>query len=271
MNIKSFCFFNILTFLLTISSLSAEDTPNKDISKIAKQLQNPVASLISVPLQNNFEFGLGPNKDGTRYTLRVQPVIPLSISDEWNLIIRPIIPIISQNNVIASQSQFGLSDLQIEMFFSPKAVGESGIIWGLGPVFLFPTGTNQYLSTKKWGMGPSGVILKQSGKWTFGLLANQVWSYAGDATRPKINLTYLQPFMAHVWGKGFTVNVSSETSYDWTGKSWTVPLIAGVSQIVPIAGQLISFGFSGMYYLNSPQNGAKWGLRAVATFLFPTK
>jgi hypothetical protein len=267
MKIKKLFLYPIL-FVLT-GELFAE--ADHDVEKIAKQLQNPVAALISVPFQNNFEYGLGPNEKGSRYTLRMQPVIPSSASENWNLIIRPILPFISQNKVVNDESQVGLGDLELEMFLSPKAVGSSGIIWGAGAVFLIPTGIDKYLSTKKWGIGPSAVILKQSGPWTFGMLANQVWSYAGDSDRSKVNLTYFQPFMAHVWGKGFALNCSSETSYDWEGEQWTVPLIAGVSQILPIAGQLVSLGVSGIYYAKSPQYGPQWGIRAVITLLFPTK
>lgn len=242
-----------------------------DTQEVAKQLQNPVASLISVPFQNNFEYGLGPGDKGSRYTLRFQPVIPTSISDDWNMIFRPILPFISQHNAIGHTSQTGLSDLQLELFFSPKEPAASGIIWGIGPVLLLPTATNKLLGYQKWGIGPSGVVLTQIGPWTMGMLANHLISYAGNSDRKNISVTYMQPFIAHSGKKGFSVSLSSETSYDWKGGNWTVPFIGGVSQILPIYGQLISAGISGICYAKSPVDGPKWGVRAVITLLFPSK
>ena len=258
-----------LTLVSTLTLYAEETVPATDTQKLAKQLQNPVAALISVPFQNNFSFDLGPNENGHQYLLRMQPVIPVSISEDWNLIVRPILPFVSQNNVLGPNSQTGFSDLNLELFFSPKETGEDGIIWGVGPVLLMPTATNIYLGTEKWGMGPAAVALKQFGPWTAGMLANHVWSYAGHSDRNKISLTYMQPFFAHASKKGFTVSCSSETSYDWIGHKWTVPLIGGVSQILPVFGHLISVGASGIYYARSPEFGPSWGIRATLTLLFP--
>lgn len=168
-----------------------------EAAELAKQLQNPVASLISVPFQNNFEFNLGPNDDGFKYTLNFQPVIPVSLSQDYNLIIRTIVPIISQDDVIPGTNQSGLSDITQSFFFSPKKpVG--GWIVAFGPVLLWPTATDDLLGTEKWGAGPTGLLLKQVGGWTYGILANHIWSYAGDDHRNYVSATFLQPFMSYL-------------------------------------------------------------------------
>lgn len=269
---KKLVFELLYCILFTSINLYAfEANTTSNTQEVAKQLQNPVASLISVPLQNNFEYGLGQDKKGSRYTLKIQPVIPTSMSENWNIIFRPIIPIVAQHSVLDHSSQSGLSDLQLQIFFSPKKVEEGNIIWGIGPVLLLPTATNNLLGSQKWGIGPSGVVLTQKGPWTMGLLANHILSFAGNQYRKNISLTYLQPFLAHSNTKGLSFNLSSETSYDWKDGNWTIPIIGGASQIVPIYGQLISFGLSGICYVKRPSFDPQWGIRANITFLFPNK
>jgi hypothetical protein len=157
-------------------------------AELAKQLANPVASLISLPLQSNFDFGIGPDNDGFRYTLNVQPVIPISLTPEWNLISRTILPIIYQDEIFpGSGDQFGLGDTLQSLFLSPAKPGPGGLIWGVGPVFLLPTGTDELLGGEKWGAGPTAVVLTQLGHWTVGFLGNHVWSFAGDDGRSDVD------------------------------------------------------------------------------------
>src|SRR5262245_9612524 len=147
-----------------------------DAGDLAKKLSNPVASLISVPLQNNFDFNGGTSGDAFKYTLNIQPVIPVSISEDWNLIVRVIQPIIYQEAFFPGEgTNWGLGDMHPQLFFSPKAPVR-GWILGAGPTFLFPTATDTALGSGKWGIGPTGVALQQSGPWTYGLLANHIWS-----------------------------------------------------------------------------------------------
>ncbi len=155
-----------------------------DSADLAKKLSNPVAAMISVPFQFNYDEGYGPN-DGDRLTLNIQPVIPISLNDEWNVISRTILPVIWQNDIAGdSGEQTGLGDITQSLFFSPKHPGPSGIIWGVGPAFLVPTGTDDLLGTGKWGAGPTAVVLKQMGGWTVGGLANHIWSFAGQEASP---------------------------------------------------------------------------------------
>jgi hypothetical protein len=165
---------------------------------LAKQLANPIAALISLPFQNNFDSGYA--NDGWKYTLNIQPVVPISISENWNLISRTILPVVDQEDIIGNTSQSGLSDTVQSLWLSPKALTSNGWVWGAGPVFLLPTATDDLLGTEKWGTGPTAVALKQSGPWTYGGLTNHIWSVAGDDSRADVNTTFLQPFATYQLG-----------------------------------------------------------------------
>lgn len=245
----------------------------QDTEALAKQLANPIASLTSVPMQFNYDDGIGPFDDGDKFALNVQPVIPVSIGEDWNMISRTIVPIVSQHDVFpGAGSQFGLGDTVQSLFFSPKALTAGGWTWGVGPVFLIPTATDDLLGGEKWGAGPTGVALRQTTTgWTYGALANHIWSFAGDDDRADISATYLQPFLAKGLGQGRTVNVSLESTYDWERRQWTVPINAGYSKVSRIGRQLVSYQGGVRYYVEAPDNGAEWGLRFTFTLLYPRK
>ena len=240
--------------------------------ELAKQLSNPIADLISVPFQSNFNWGAGVDGDGFAYTLNVQPVIPISISDDWNMISRTILPIAYRDYLPPPDGNtFGLGDTTQSLFFSPKAPGPGGLIWGVGPAFLIPTATDDFLGTGKLGMGPTGVALKQTGPWTVGVLANQIWSVAGDDDREDVNQTFLQPFVAYSLGHGTTINLNTQSTYDWVADEWTVPIYFGASQIFKIGDQVLSFQLNGTYYAQAPDGSPDWGIQTTLTFLFPKK
>ncbi|WP_198670764.1 transporter [Oceanicella sp. SM1341] len=234
---------------------------------LAKQLSNPIASLISVPLQFNQDSGYGP-ADGSRSELNIQPVMPFSIDPEWNLISRTILPVTRQEDVAGhSGVQFGLGDTVQSLFLSPS---KGSLIWGVGPVFLVPTATEDGLGSGKWGMGPTGVVLKQSGPWTAGMLANHIWSVAGEAGRSEVNATFLQPFVSYTTPSAWTYTLNTESTYDWAGESWAVPLNAVVSKLVTIGDQPVSLAAGLRYWAESPRGGPEGvGFRFVVTFLFP--
>jgi len=238
---------------------------------LAKKLSNPVAALISVPLQLNYTQNIGPVDDGTQWALNVQPVIPISISERWNLISRTIVPVISQDDIYpGAGNQFGLGDSLQSLFFSPKAPTASGLIWGVGPVFLLPTGTDDLLSGEKWGAGPTAVLLKQKGPWTVGFLGNHVWSFAGSDDRSDINSTFLQPFVSYTTPKAITYAFNTESTYDWETEQWSVPLNFTIAKMTRVGKQLVSFTGGVGYYAESTGNGADgWKFRAVVTLLYP--
>ena len=254
----------------TATALFAQEAASDDkaqAAELAKKLANLVASLISVPIQNNWDFGIGP-ANAMRYTANVQPVIPFSLNDDWNLITRTILPIVyAESPVVGGSSKFGLGDTVQSLFFSPKAPTSGGWIWGAGPVVLYPTGTDG-LSAHRWGAGPTALALKQENGWTYGMLANHLWSYAGNGNA-EINATFLQPFVSFTTKTFTTFGLNTESTYDWSNSQWTLPLNVSVSQLLKIGKQPVQFSLGVKYYADKPSGGPDWGLRFAVTFLFP--
>jgi hypothetical protein len=265
-----------LPFTTTLLAQDAASDPKAAEAELAKKLQNPIANLISVPIQNNWDFGIGP-ADAMKYTANIQPVVPLTLNKDWNLIIRTIMPVIyaeavSDNPLApasARESHSGLGDITQSFFFSPKEpVG--GWILGAGPVALWPTATDSVLGASQWGAGPTVVALQQQHGFTYGILANHIWSYTGWGDR-NVNATFLQPFVSFTTKKFTTFSVNTESTYDWQAQQWTVPMNFMVQQLVKIGKQPIAFQLGYRYYAEKPDGGPDWGLRFAITFLFPKK
>ncbi len=249
----------------------AEPTEAEQKAALAKKLSNPIAALISLPMQYNYDSDIGTDDRGSRSNLNIQPVIPFSISENWNLISRTILPVIDQHDIFnQGQSQTGIGDVVQSLFFSPKAPTSSGWIWGAGPVVLLPTGSDTKLSADKFGLGPTAVALKQDGPWTYGGLANHIVSVGGPSDRADISATFLQPFLAYNTKTATTFSVNTESTYDWKSKQWAIPVNANVTQMIKIGDQLFSLGVGVRYWLKSTDNGPEGvGLRLSFTMLFP--
>lgn len=249
-------------------SVAAED---HNADELAKKLANPISSLISVPMQYNYNENYGANDEGSINQLNIQPVIPFSISEDWNIITRTIVPLIDQNDIPTSGlGESGLGDILASQFFSPKALSKRGWTWGIGPVWSLPTATEDALGSGKLGLGPTAVALKQNGPWTFGALANHVWSVAGDEDRPEVNATFLQPFLAYVTRTHTTVSLNTESTYDWESDEWSVPMNLLVAQMLKIGKLPIQLAVGARYWVDSPDGGPEnWGARIQLTFLFP--
>jgi hypothetical protein len=266
----------MLAASLAAVSLRAQTNDASSEAQLAKKLQNPVASLVSVPIQNNWDFHIGQTET-FKYTCNIQPVIPFSISQDWNLITRTIMPVMYEgataNNPLAPasalESHSGLGDITQSFFLSPKApVG--GWILGAGPVMYYPTATDSALGAGRWGAGPTIVALQQEHGFTYGILANQIWSYAGWGPQ-NVNATYMQPFFSYTTKSYTTFGVNSESTYNWQAGQWTVPFNFTVQQLVKIGNQPIAFQLGYRYYAQRPNGGPDWGLRFAVTFLFPKK
>jgi len=258
--------------VLAAASLAAAPVGAQPSSEeLAKKLSNPVAALISVPIQVNYDDEIGKAELGKKWTTNVQPVIPIEIDTHWNVISRTIVPLVSQTDIFAgSGRQTGLGDVVQSLFFSPKAPTAGGWIWGAGPVFLLPTGTEDLLSGGKWGAGPTAVVLRQKDGWTFGALGNHIWSFAGDSARSPISATFVQPFVSFTTKTATTYGLNTESTYDWKSSRWTVPLNASVSQVLRVGDQLISVAGGLRYWGQAPDSAPSgWGARVVVTLLFP--
>jgi hypothetical protein len=237
---------------------------------LAKAAQNPVAKLISVPFQNNFNFGVGPN-NAMQYVLNVQPVIPISLSEDWNLITRTIMPIINQPSPAPGvPSAFGLGDINPTFFLSPAKSGK--LIWGVGPTFTFPTATDSILGAGKWSAGPAAVALTMHGHWVIGALANQQWSFAGWGDHA-VSAMLIQPFINYNLPHGWYLTTAPIITADWEADSenrWTAPIGGGVGKIQRFGKLPLNIQLSAYYNLETPKEmGADWQLRFQVQFLFP--
>jgi hypothetical protein len=244
----------------------------EEAQALAKSLSNPVADLVSLPMQFNWENGVGPN-DAARFVMNFQPVVPFSLNEKWNLIGRWIMPYVAQPALAAgADPTSGLSDIIASAFFSPAQ--PSGVVWGIGPVFSLPTTTDPFLGSGKWSVGPTALVLKQSGPWTYGFLANHLWSVAGatNEDRADVNQTFLQPFVAYASPTGVTVALNSESSANWEaaeGEKWTVPINVMVNKITRLGPFPFQVGAGAGVYVASPDGGPEWKLRTQFVLILP--
>lgn len=237
---------------------------------IAKKLNNPIAALVSVPFQLNYDQDIGPTDKGERLLVNIQPVIPVSLNEDWNLISRTILPLIDLKDVPPGNDESGLGDITQSVFFSPKALTSGGWTWGVGPALLVPTATDDVLGTEKWGAGPTAVALRQVNGWTYGALVNHIWSFAGDGDRTDVDSTFMQPFIAFTTSKQMTFGLNTESSYDWEADEWSVPINAMITQVFKLGGQIMSLQAGVRYWADAPDTGAEgWGGRLTYTLVFP--
>jgi hypothetical protein len=252
-------------------SLCAQEAPageNADRVDLAKKLSNPVADLISVLLRNNWDFGIN-SAQTTRYIFTVEPVIPVSLNNEWNLIIRteaPFTSVVSRS--AGGSSASGIGDIFQSFFFSRKERAPGELTWGAGPVILYPSASDVAFGGGKWGAGPTAAALQQENGWTYGAVANHVWSFAGQSNRPAISSTFLQPFVSYTAGTLTTIGLNTETTHDWINSQWTVPLNLTFAQLMNFGSQPFQLTLGGRYYVEKQTGGPNWGLRLDAALVF---
>ena len=236
--------------------------------ELAKQTQNPVASLISVPFQGNWDFGIG-EREATGTTLNIQPVAPFGLTKDWNAILRVIMPVVSQPTDSGSQRLTGMGDTTMTVFISPAKSGK--LIWGVGPAILIPTATVQELGTEKFGLGPSVVALVQPGKWTIGALWNHLWSVDGANDRADVNQMFLQPFANYNLGEGLAVGAQMEAAgnFEVDDEQWQTYLFFSLSKVTLLGKRPVSFLAAAGPAVAHPTGRPDWRLRFAATFLFP--
>lgn len=236
---------------------------------LAKDLSNPISSLISLPFQFNYDEGYGSTGEGKRSFVNIQPVVPISLGDRWNLVSRTILPVISQSDFTPGSKESGIGDITQSFFFSPKAPTAGGLVWGVGPAFLFPTASDN-LGSDTFAAGVTGVALKQTGPWTIGALANHLWSDGTSDTGIKVNSTFFQPFLSYTTPTAWTYTVNSETQYNWETEDAAVPINFTIAKVTKIGSNTVSIGGGVRYWADSAAGGPDgWGARFIVTFLYP--
>jgi hypothetical protein len=298
-------------WLAAVVAICAPALAEDSDEEIARKLNDPVSSLISVPFQFNWDFNSGPLDEGTQFKLNFQPVVPLTLNKDWKLIVRTIVPYVSQEDVFTGprpsfpglpnevlsgldaqaradlnraaerafdrevrnrpvdRHQTGLGDITQSFFFSPEKGGPFGTKLGIGPAFLYPSATDDLLGTEKWCVGPTLVVLKQQSGWTYGVLANHLWSFAGDEERADVNATFVQPFLSYQTKSHTTFGINAEATYDWNASQWTAPVNFTVSQLVRIGKAPVSFGLGARYFAEGPSGTPEWGCRFTITLVLP--
>jgi hypothetical protein len=269
--VKNFSTFMSIVVLLLVGLLIALPTARADETQdLAKQAQNPVANLISLPFQNNTNFNVGPGED-TQNILNIQPVVPFRFTEKWNLVTRTIFPVIYQPELTPGYgSTFGWGDVNTTLFLSPATSGT--VIWGAGPIFSFPTATDRVLGTGKYSAGPAAVALMMPGRWVFGALANNIWSYAGDGDRDSVNQFLLQYFINYNLPEGWYLSSAPIITANWeagSGNKWTIPFGGGVGRIFKIGNQPMNASVQAFVNVDKPDQGPDWTLRLQLQFLFP--
>lgn len=271
----------LLILAIVVSTLSrgvlpasAQESSEQQTSAIAKQAQNPIANLISVPLENDFYPHTGMDKEDS-YVLEMKPVVPFKLSNDWNLITRTVIPVAQVPDLAPGvNGTSGLGDIQESLFFSPTKPSPGGLIWGAGPVISFPTATEDVLGTKKLSIGPSAVVLTIKGHWLFGTLVQNLFSVAGPSERSNVNQMLVQPFVNYNMRHGWYLTSSPIITSNWEvngNDRWTVPVGGGVGKIVHFGKLPVSTYAQVFRNVQRPDGTTSWSARFEMTFLFPKR
>tara|TARA_B100000035_G_scaffold315293_1_gene334998 strand:+ start:4896 stop:5711 length:816 start_codon:yes stop_codon:yes gene_type:complete len=237
---------------------------------IVRKLANPLAALIQIPVDFSFDRNLGVDDEGERAVMTIKPVIPFSISENWNVISRTVLPIVSLDDAIPGRgSESGLGDAVQSIFFSPKTVGDSGWIWGAGPVFVLPTSTNDFTGAGEWGAGLTAVALKQQGKnWTYGALVNSIRDVDGDTP---IETSLVQPFISYRTASAVSIGLNAEATFDGQNDEWSIPVKLSASKLFRFGKLPVSLGGAIRYWADTPSGGPEsWGAALTMNIILPS-
>lgn len=238
---------------------------------IARDLANPLSTLTRLPLELDWDRKVGPGREGERVTLRALPTLPIDLNRDLNLISRTDVRLVGQSDVApGAGEQFGFGDVIQHLLFSPKRPSAGGLLWGAGPALLLPTGTDGRLTSKKYGLGPTGAVVFQDGAVTYGVEGHHLWSVAGDKDRTDVSVTRMRPFAAYTTRDAWTFGLDLDSTYDWKAKQGITPATLSVSKVTSLGGRPVSLGGGLRHYLDSTDSGPHgWAFRVSATFVFP--
>jgi hypothetical protein len=265
------CACGLITAILTLPAMAMTDA---ETHALAKKSQNPVANMISVPFENNYNGQFGPN-NGDQNVLNIKPVMPMAIGENWNLINRVIMPLVSQPGIPGGHNrQNGLGDTTYQGFISPSKLGK--VIWGVGPSVQVPTHTDEVLGNENWAAGPAAVVLSMPGHWVLGGLISQIWDFAGssnDGSDADISLLVAQPFVNYNFEGGWYLSMAPIITANWeadkSSDEWTIPVGGGVGRVFHWGKQAINAKMAYYYNVEKPEFGAQWDFQLTMTLLFP--
>lgn len=255
--------------LMLVATVASAQEEKVDATALAKQTQNPIADLVSIPFQFNFNSG-GGLSDGTLYNLNIQPVIPITLNKDWKLIARAIVPYISSPAPDGGQ-EGGLGDIQLQSYFTQTHSGK--VIWGVGPLFSIPAATNPLVRTGSWAAGPGAVVLTMPGKWVIGGLINQLWTYADNGGEPEVNQFVIQPFVNYNFGVGWAISTGPLISANWnapSGEEWTVPIGLGITKTTVFNRRPMNLGIQYYHNVVHPDSGPSDQVRFIISLLYPS-
>ncbi len=256
---------SIVLWSVAAMAVAQSDAELAQEADLAQELANPLANIVSVPFQLNFDDNLGPAGDGTRTVLNFQPVLPFGLDNSATIVTRTIIPYIWLDDVVPGTSQEGFGDILFSAWYTPAP--RNGVTWGIGPAVQIPTNTD--VSSDTWAAGLTAIALKQAGPWTYGGLANHLWDFESNPTT-EISKTFVQPFVAYSTPSAWTFSVTSESTYDWKASDWSVPVNFSVSKLEPIGRVPVNWQAGVGYWVESPENGPEdWRFRLQAQFVLP--
>jgi hypothetical protein len=260
---------SVLMLLSQTRAWAQENAGQENIESLAQKSQNPIADIISVPFQYNANFNVGPY-DRVQSVINIQPVVPVKLTDDLNLVCRTIIPLIDQPEFTKDQSIFGLGDIMEEAFLSPSK--ENKVMWGVGTALSFPTATDSMLGAGKWSAGPAAVLVTTPKPWVIGMITYNMWSFAGDGNRADVNQFDIQYFVNYNLPKGWFLSNTSQTIANWgadPGNRWLVPLGGGVGKVFRVGRQPVSVVAAAFYNVVHPDYGPDWQARVTVALLYP--
>lgn len=237
------------------------------LEDLAHAVEDPLADLLSVPIEASWELGAGP-EDGDRFALQLGPHIPIALGEDWLLVSRWLVPLLVHQQALeeGQGSATGLGDVETTLFLKPRDTW-LGATWGLGPILRFPTATDEELATRAWAAGPSAAVAAEGGAWSGGVIAHQLWSYE-ERDDARVRETLIDPWLNHAWESGFSITLESEALYDWEAERWTIPVGAVLHQLVEFGGQRIDLGLQGLHFVERTPDDPTWSVTFTVDLLF---